>query len=79
MKAFETWDNPERECSSCSCFNGEVICGSLQGCTTPAMPPGVTRPPPPPVCGWSDWINDNNPSPGKSTEILTTVNFFIQA
>ncbi|XP_035826998.1 hemocytin isoform X2 [Aplysia californica] len=68
-KPFEMWDNPERECSSCSCFNGEVICGSMDGCSTTPPPPGQTVAPLPPVCGWSEWMNENKPSLGSGGDM----------
>ncbi|CAG5117515.1 unnamed protein product [Candidula unifasciata] len=74
-KAFETWENPERECSMCSCFNGEAICSSLDGCSTTLPPPGATTPVPPPLCGWSEWMNENIPSTnsGGDLELLSTL------
>ncbi|RUS78725.1 hypothetical protein EGW08_013512, partial [Elysia chlorotica] len=73
-KAFESWIDPDRPCSMCSCFSGEVIC-SVEGCQTTPLPPGVTAVPPTQVCGWSNWINENSPGAGKSgdLELLSVV------
>ncbi|KAK3733738.1 hypothetical protein RRG08_026853 [Elysia crispata] len=73
-KAFESWIDPDRPCSVCSCFSGEVIC-SVESCQTTLPAPGVTAVPPTQVCGWSNWINENSPGAGKSgdLELLSVV------
>uniref|UniRef100_A0A2C9K961 F5/8 type C domain-containing protein n=1 Tax=Biomphalaria glabrata TaxID=6526 RepID=A0A2C9K961_BIOGL len=72
-KAFETWQSPAHECSLCSCFSGEVICGSQEGCTTSSS--SSHSYPTPQPCGWTDWINDNSPNAtnGGDMELLSVL------
>lgn len=72
-QAFETWENPERECSVCSCFNGEAVCSSVDECSTTPPLSGVTAPVQAPLCGWSDWMNENTPS---ISEYCSCVQYF---